>query len=73
MERDRVVDYLRSGCVQRVQMGFSTCRFCGQPNGTAELTDGAYLWPEGLAHYLTDHAVRLSEEFAAFVIASTGG
>ena len=39
-------------------MGFSPCRFCGAANGSAERTDGAYLWPEGLAHYLRDHGVR---------------
>lgn len=70
--RDRVVEYLRAGRVQWIQMGYSTSRFCGMPNGTAELTDGTYLWPEGLAHHLTDHAVRLPDEFVAFVTAFEG-
>jgi hypothetical protein len=43
-------------------MGYSTCRFCGMNNGAAEYTDGTYVWPEGLAHYVYDHAVRLPGE-----------
>jgi len=31
-------------------------------NGAVEYTDGMYVWPEGLAHYIHDHAVRLPEE-----------
>jgi len=47
--------------------GYSDCRFCGEPNGTGERTDGTYVWPEGLAHYVTEHNVRLPEEFVAHV------
>lgn len=31
--------------------------------GCTTLTDGKYVWPEGLAHYVTAHAVRPPEEF----------
>lgn len=24
-------------------------------NGAVEYTDGTYVWPEGLAHYIYDH------------------
>jgi len=57
-ERDRVIAYLDQGLVPWVQAGVSRCRFCGAGNGSAERTDGAYLWPEGFAHYLRDHGVR---------------
>jgi hypothetical protein len=57
-ERDRVAFYLGQGLVPWAQMGVSPCRLCGAANGSAERTDGAYLWPEGLAHYLRDHGVR---------------
>ena len=62
-ERDDVVAYLRHGMVAGACMGFSECRFCGVRNGNLELTDGVYVWPEGLAHYLAEHAVRLPPEF----------
>jgi len=61
--RDAVVAYLKAGRVPWTQLGFSTCRICGKPNGCSELTDDTYVWPEGLAHYVADHGVRLPEEF----------
>lgn len=62
-ERGRVVAYLRAGRGWRHYMGQSVCRLCGSRNGSAELTDGVWVWPEGLAHYVADHDVRLPEEF----------
>ena len=44
-----------------------TCRLCGRSNGDATLADDAYQWPEGLAHYVEAHAVRLPVEFVAHV------
>lgn len=60
-ERAAVVLALRSGRTVRAFRGESTCRMCGRLNGATELTDGLYLWPDGLAHYVSDHAVRLPE------------
>ena len=63
-ERDLVIGYLRGGLAVVHMMGQSPCRMCSsQENGTSELTDGTYLWPEGLAHYVADHGVRLPDEF----------
>jgi hypothetical protein len=31
------------------------------------MTDGVYCWPEGLAHYINEHDVRLPAEFVAHV------
>ena len=36
-------------------------------NGNLDLTDGVYLWPEGLAHYVREHDVRLPDEFTEHV------
>ena len=66
-ERAMVLEHLRRGRVHMGYMGFSECRFCGVPNGTKDMTDGVYLWPEGLPHYLTDHAVRLPAAFVEHV------
>jgi len=38
--------------------------------GRGELTDGVYMWPEGLAHYLEKHNVRLPQEFVDHVLKS---
>jgi hypothetical protein len=64
--RQAVVAYLRSGTVLAVAAGVSRCRLCGIANGSAELTDGTrFVWPEGLAHYVEAHGVRLPDEVAA--------
>jgi hypothetical protein len=62
----RVVRYLRTGIPGDMQMGYSWCRFrCGIPNhelGCSEMTDGVWIWPDGLAHYVEVHGVPLPEE-----------
>ena len=60
--------WLGSGTFTRGMMGLSPCRICGQPNGASEFTDGTYAWPEGLAHYVEAHAVRLPGEFVQHVM-----
>lgn len=49
--------------------GKSWCRFrCGNVEmGSADLTDGAYIFPQGLVHYLEAHLVKLPEEFIRHV------
>ncbi|MCZ4102453.1 MULTISPECIES: hypothetical protein [Streptomyces] len=66
-EREIVADYLNQGQIVRQFMGVSRCRVCNEPNGNAELTDGEFIWPTGLSHYLTAHAVRLPSEFVMHV------
>jgi hypothetical protein len=66
-ERDLVATYLETGRVPAIQLGYSTCRLCDCENGCAELTDGTYLWPEGLSHYLREHAVRLPVEVVGHI------
>ena len=63
-ERDFVLAYLNHGVLARVYMGYSTCRLCGKAdNGDSEYSDGTFVWPSGLAHYVESHAVRLPREF----------
>jgi hypothetical protein len=70
-ERAAVARYLRRGKTLRACHGFSWCRFrCGISDrrmGHRDLTDGVYVWPEGLAHYVQRHRVRLPDEFLAHV------
>ncbi|MCI4066122.1 hypothetical protein MRQ36_27670 [Micromonospora sp. R77] len=59
----RVSAYLRGGTRFVATAGHSLCRLCGTRNGSSELTDGKYfVWPEGLAHYIDAHNVRLPDE-----------
>ena len=65
-ERERILDYLRSGFAFLSYGGWSTCRFgcaAGESNGCSDFTDGEWDWPEGLAHYVQCHDVMLPEEF----------
>lgn len=70
-ERQVVAEYLSGGRPVEVGSGCSPCRICGAANGFEEFTDGVYLWPEGLAHYVLDHAVRLPEEVVQHMLSST--
>jgi hypothetical protein len=65
-ERLCVLNHLRNGKVFRRFMGLSTCRICGESLGCEELTDGKWAWPQGLAHYVEEHNVRLPEEFIRY-------
>src|SRR5262245_56163586 len=55
-EKTLILSYLKSGSTFARWRGFSYCRFrCGAPYaeiGSRCLTDGIWVWPEGLAHYL---------------------
>lgn len=63
VNQSRVSDYLRHGTVYVASAGFSPCRLCGGANGSTELTDGQhFVWPEGLAHYVDIHGLRLPDE-----------
>lgn len=66
-ERREVARYLSNGTVVVEYRGLSPCRFCGQDNGHREFTDGTYQWPEGLAHYLWVHEVRLPVAVVAHI------
>jgi hypothetical protein len=73
IEREAVTDYLRRGFVARAYMGHSRCRFCDEPVGSLELSDGTFIWPEGLAHYVDQHGVRLPASFVEHVAGWTEG
>jgi hypothetical protein len=57
--------------VIRQSIGVSWCRYgCGVANGSTELSDGVWIWPQGLAHYVREHRLaRLPEAFLERVAA----
>ncbi|WP_052434530.1 hypothetical protein [Streptacidiphilus melanogenes] len=67
-ERQWVADYLAHGQVAASWMGVARCRLCLRVNGSRDLTDGSFLWPEGLPHYVLDHAVRLPSAFLDHIV-----
>lgn len=71
-DREFIADYLQRGVLARTYMGYSSCRLCGrQDNGDSEYSDGVYVWPSGLVHYVIEHDVRLPQEFVQHAIALT--
>lgn len=62
-----MVDHLERAAVAASYLGWSDCRICGGMNGTSELSDAVFLWPNGLPHYLREHDVRLPRRFVAHV------
>ena len=73
-ERKLLIEYLERGKVLMQCLGYSFCRFnCGIPDhemGTANLTDGNYVWPEKLSHYVSKHYIWLPELFIHHVRAN---
>jgi hypothetical protein len=67
-ERRKVIEYLEESYqIPMFSFGYSWCRMgCADvPTdiGTQDLTDGVWLYPEGLVHYMRHHAVRPPEAF----------
>lgn len=73
-KRKMLVNYLNSGKLFNSYRGYSSCRYsCGiedEDVGSTCLTDGKYIWPEGLSHYIESHHVWLPELFIDHVIAN---
>jgi hypothetical protein len=67
-ERSAVASYLDAGEPVLLFCGISSCRLCGGANGCGERSDGSYLWPDGLTHYVRDHSVRLPDEVLQHVL-----
>jgi len=62
--------YLRNASAAVSWRGSSSCRFsCKERNGSRCMSDGVFIWPEGLVHYVDRHSVRLPDEFMDHVVA----
>ncbi len=67
-----VANYLDHGLIHERYRGHSWCRVCGNNSelmGSTDLTDGVWLWPAGLSHYLRCHSVGLPEDFIIHALA----
>ena len=71
-DRQLLLKYLAHGTRFMSYLGYSFCRFqCGigdSEMGASCFTDGKYVWPEGLSHYITQHNVWLPKAFITHVI-----
>lgn len=73
-ERLAVLEFLAQGEMISAWRGHSWCRFSckNDTNGYRDFSDGYYLWPEGLAHYIQEHQVKLPDEFIQHVKSQQG-
>lgn len=66
-EKSKIIEYLKSAQVCRGTYDSSYCRFeDGPPDnemGSKELSDGVYVWPEGLWIYVAQYDVKLPLDF----------
>jgi hypothetical protein len=66
-ELSLIIRYLQTAPCAMAYLGYSYCRFnCGIEDskmGDSDLSDGEWVWPQGLAHYVEVHGVRLPVEF----------
>lgn len=70
-ERDLVADHLSRGFRgPRLHGVFAMSSLRGN-NGALELSDGVFVWPDGLRHYVVDHGVRLPQKFVSRVVMSS--
>lgn len=60
--RELIGSYLKNGSVLAEDDELAICRLCEESCGYRERTDGVWRWPEGLAHYVTRHGVKLPPE-----------
>lgn len=68
-ERDLVLAHLRTAPGLWASAGRAFCRFrCGVGAGSHEQSDGRFRWPDGLAHYVERHNVRLPGPFVDHVL-----
>lgn len=69
--------YLRSGWLESYEHGYSFCRYSAcafstgphKDMGCCTITDGVYTWPEGLVHYVEQHALILPLAFQQHIAA----
>lgn len=70
--QSKIVNYLNNGHILNVYRGQTFCLFrCNHHQSFVELTDGRWVWPRDLAHYVHAHSVQLPPDFIADALSST--
>lgn len=67
-ERRAVATYLAGGALLHEGADVPACPFCGAPAGRLVRTDGVLAWPDGLAHVVDEHGVRLPVAVETYVL-----
>lgn len=56
---------------ERHTKGWINCRICGQKNGSSYFTLNGFEWPSGYMHYIKQHNIKPTAEFAGMLITLT--
>lgn len=67
-EKNMVIAHLRNAPDIEGYFGFATCRLCGIKCGATDKSDGTFVWPSGLAHYVEEHGLRPPPDFVHHII-----
>jgi hypothetical protein len=62
-DMQKLAGYIANGKSAIAWAGYAGCRICDETLGTQCLTDGFYIWPEKLEHYILEHKIFLPDEF----------
>ena len=63
---ETLLSYLSRGRVHKTHRNARRCLLCGKDLGNETMTDGVWLWPAGLAHYIEAHDVLPSVRFQQY-------
>ena len=66
--RSLVARYFAYGTLRVSRPGEVPCRLCSETFPDVEVTDGEYVWPITLAHYVEQHSVRLPDHVERYVL-----
>jgi len=67
--KSKVIAHLTAGIPCNQYRGSSQCRICGCQLGSRERTDGVFIWPDKLDHYVSEHNVILPDQFLRHIAA----
>lgn len=67
-----IVDFLKNGKQYAAYRGWSTCRICNKPNGSTCLVNGDFIYPEGYAHYISEHNIQPDFDLLSVVLSQNG-
>lgn len=62
-DRQKAITYLDASPMALTNRAGELCHLCNKEIGGMERTDGIYIWPSSLVHYIKDHCVTLPPYF----------
>ena len=70
-DRLELIEYVRSAPMVVATSGQKACALCDAELSVSSFqSDGAWLWPQDLGHYMANHGVRLPDAFAMHIKAN---